>query len=94
MSKRLVEPVVTVWRNQIPHTCTLTYWGRKWQFKPAPVKRLIHLRRMHMWVVHAPVSGGEVLNLDTADSPGWHSFECYHADGSPMVLEKTVAPHG
>jgi hypothetical protein len=86
------DPVVTVWRNRIPYRCTLTYWGRKWETRPGVNKRLVNLRRMHQWVVHAPINGGEVLNLDTRDTPGWHIFECYHADGSPLVLNGPASP--
>lgn len=37
------EPLVVVWRNQIPHRCSLIYWGRKWKYTDRE-HRLINLR--------------------------------------------------
>lgn len=88
------EPVITVWRNKIPHQCTLIYWGRKWRFRnDTPYKRLIHLRRMHIWTVHSPVTGGETIVTKCPEGSGWHMFTCYHADGSPLTFgEPTEVP--
>lgn len=69
------DPTVTVWRNHIPHRCTLFYWGRKWRFLDG------RPRRVHHWTVHA---GGETL---TIRADGWHMFECYHADGQPLEVD-------
>lgn len=87
----LPDPTVTVWRNCIPHECSLMYWGRKWKFRhDKKYKRLIHLRRFHIWTVHAPVDGGERLVTDTTKTPGRHEFHCFHADGKPMELGDEV----
>lgn len=88
------DPVVTVWRNRIPHPCTLTYWGCKWRFRDdTTYRRLIDLRRMHMWVVHAPIDGGETIIFETSHRRHlhrrrrcWDNFECYNADGSQLIL--------
>lgn len=80
------EPIVTVWRNRIPHPCSLLYWGRRWKFIGGRPRRLANLRRMHVWSAHAPVIGGERLVIDTRHLQGWHSFHCYHDDGSPVVI--------
>lgn len=80
------EPVVTVWRNKIPHPCTLLHWGRKWRFIDGRPRRLVNLRRMNVWTAHAPVIGGETVVVDARGIPGWQWIRCYHADGSPIVL--------
>ena len=82
------DPVVTVWRNRIPYICTLTYWGRKWRFRN---DRRLQLRRMHMWTVHAPVDDGEVISFDSRHRARghwncWDNFECYNADGTPLII--------
>lgn len=79
------EPVVTVWRNLIPHTCALLYWGRKWRIhKGRP-------RRVQVWSAHSPVIGGEKLVIDTRpmeDPNGVCLFRCYHEDGSPIIVTR------
>lgn len=86
------EPVVTVWRNGFPHRCALMYWGKKWKFRhDKKYKRLIHLRRFHIWSVHSPVNGGERIETDTTGIPGWHELHHYHADGTPLILGERVA---
>lgn len=80
------DPVVTVWRNKIPHPCALFYWGRKWRFISGRPRRLANLRRMRCWTAHAPIIGGETLSITTTGLLGWHSFECYHADGRPLKV--------
>lgn len=83
------EPVVTVWRNKIPHGCTLIYGGRKWIFSPgnsrvfARNKRWIP-RRVHVWSAHAPIDGAETVAVENTE--GWHEISHYHADGSMMIL--------
>ncbi|RIT32113.1 hypothetical protein D2E76_24025 [Mycobacteroides abscessus] len=79
------EPLVVVWRNQIPHRCSLIYWGRKWKFTDRE-HRLINLRRMHVWSAHSPVNGGEVVAIRTPKAKGWHRIGHYQADGKPMML--------
>lgn len=76
------EPIVTVWRNKIPHQCSLLYWGQKWRiYKRRP-------RRVKVWSAHAPVNGGETLVIDTRHIPGKGAnlLHCFHADGSPIVV--------
>ncbi|WP_078316021.1 hypothetical protein [Mycobacterium sp. D16Q16] len=79
------EPLVVLWRNQIPHRCTLIYWGRKWKFTDRE-HRLINLRRMHVWSAHSPVIGGEVVSIRTPKARGWHRISHYQADGSSFTL--------
>lgn len=96
------DPIVTVWRNKIPHECRLMYWGRKWKIHER------HVRRIHLWTAHSPVIGGDTLVIDTRKSPGTHSFEspdprrypmpdvaeialrCYHADGQPLTVRLSI----
>ncbi|SIM96528.1 hypothetical protein [Mycobacteroides abscessus] len=79
------EPLVVVWRNQIPHRCSLIYWGRKWKYTDRE-HRLINLRRMHVWTAHSPVNGGEVVSTRTPRKSGWHNIHHYQADGKPIIL--------
>ncbi|OHU29590.1 hypothetical protein BKG74_03405 [Mycobacteroides chelonae] len=79
------EPLVVVWRNQIPHRCSLIYWGRKWKYTDRE-HRLINLRRMHVWSAHSPVIGGEVVSTRTPRKSGWHNIALYQADGKPVIL--------
>ncbi len=80
------ELIVTVWRNLIPHTCSLLYWGRKWRFIDGRPRRLANLRRMNVWTAHAPIVGGETLVVEVRGIPGWQSIRCYDADGRAIVL--------
>lgn len=80
------EPIVDLWRNKIPHRCTLLYWGRKLRFIAGRPRRLVNLRWMHVWTAHAPIVGGETIAIDTRRLGSWHSFKCYHADGRPIVI--------
>ncbi|MDO3058495.1 MULTISPECIES: hypothetical protein [Mycobacteriaceae] len=79
------EPLVVVWRNQIPHRCTLIHWGRKWKYTDHE-HRLINLRRVHVWSAHSPVIGGEVVSTRTPKARAWHNIAFYQADGKPMIL--------
>lgn len=83
--KQPIEPLVIVWRNQIPHRCTLIYWGRKWKFTDRE-HRLINLRRMHVWSSHSPVIGGEAISIRTGYKSGWQQISHYQADGKPSIL--------
>lgn len=79
------EPLVVVWRNRIPHRCTLIYWGRKWRFTDRE-HRLISLRRMHIWSAHSPVIGGDVVAIRTRPHSGWWRISHYQADGKPLMV--------
>lgn len=79
------EPLVVAWRNQIPHRCSLIYWGRRWRFIDSE-HRLINLRRMHIWTAHSPVIGGEVVATRTPKAKCWHHISVYQADGRPVSV--------
>lgn len=79
------EPLVVVWRNRIPHRCSLIYWGRKWQYTDRE-HRLINLRRTHVWSAHSPAIGGDVVAIRAPKTKGWHHISVYQADGHPVSL--------
>lgn len=83
------DPIVTVWRNLIPHQCSLLYWGRKWRIHNG------RPRLVQVWSAHSPVIGGETLVIDTRhlDRNARYLFRAYHEDGSPIIVtSRTEVP--
>ncbi|MCG7592427.1 hypothetical protein [Mycobacterium sp. PSTR-4-N] len=83
------EPVVTIWRNQIPHRAILMYWGIRLRrgTHGSPWHRLLKTRPRHIWTIHSPVLGGETLTIDTRGVEArWHNFQIFDEDGSRMVI--------
>lgn len=55
LQRRLLmpEPVVTVWRNKIPHRCALTYWGPPLGFPDRHPIPAVDSPAPHAYVDHA-----------------------------------------
>ena len=85
MTEVPLVPVVTVWRNKIPHPCVVIYWGRRWKITGRGFGK--RLRWLPIWSAHSPIHGPERLCIDRHGV--WSGIAMYHLDGSPLMFGDT-----